>query len=133
MSDEDKEKINVAINESNGYTTENDVLNIMRSALEGKRKTDEETLVENIPTDLVPTWEKLDEKVKSSVVTQSRLYPNLTASKEKIESFWNSRDLESYLKLNDDKKIINENKIYIDNAKLSQDEIDRFINVFKKI
>ena len=44
-----------------------------------------------------------------------------------------NHDKSKELKLNDDKKIINENKIYIDNAKLSQDEIDRFINVFKKI
>jgi len=133
LSPEDKEKINVAINESNGYSSEREVILIMREALEGKKKTDEEVLVENIPTDLLPVWEKLDTKVQNSIIAQSRIYGNLITSKEKIESFWNSRELEAYSNLKQDKQLITENKFYIDNNKLSEDEVNKFLNVFKKI
>ena len=130
LSLEDKEKVNVAMNEST-YTSEQDVLNTIREALSTPSKTEEEVLIDAIPDDLIDVWNGLNDTVKQSVLSQAKFYPNLTNSQPKMESFWNSRDLEQY---SDDpnKVLLNENKMVVD-SKLSDNQIDRFIDAFKNL
>jgi len=131
LSMDDKEKVNVAINEST-YTSEQDVLKIIRESLSASSKTEEETLVDAIPDDLVSVWNGLNDVVKQSVLSQAKFYPNLVGSQPKMESFWNSRDLEQY---SDDplKAQLNEGNHLISESKLSENQIDRFIGAFKNL
>ena len=129
LSLEDKEKTTVAINESN-YTSEKDVLNIIRETLTPK-KSDEEILIDSIPTDLVDVWNGLNDTVKKSVLAQAKFYPNLVGSELKMESFWNSRDLNKYAESG--KKVLNENKKYVDDIKLSESQVDRYLSIFKNL
>jgi len=128
---DDKEKVNVAMNEST-YTSEEDVLRNIREALSTPSKTEEETLVDAIPDELVSVWNGLNDEVKQSVLSQAKFYPNLAGSQPKMESFWNSRDLEQY-SANPKKVLLNENKNIIDDSKLSENQIDRFITAFKNV
>jgi len=128
---EDKEKVNVAINEST-YTSEEDVLRIIREALSTPSKTEEETLIDAIPDELLDVWNGLNDAVKQSVLSQARFYPNLVGSQPKMESFWNSRELEQY-SANPKKVLLNENKKVVNDSKLSDNQIDRFISAFKNL
>ena len=129
LSYEDKERINVAMNEST-YTSEKDVLNIIRETLNNSKKTEEEVLIESIPVELVDTWNGLNDTIKKSVLSQAKFYPNLTNSQAKMESFWNSRGLEKY-SINENKTLLNENKNYINDVKLSDNQVDKYIDIFK--
>jgi len=124
LTDEDKEKVKVAINESE-YYNESDVLKIMNKSL-STEKTFEEKLIENMPDDLRPVYESLEDKYKTSLISQARLYPTLDTP-NKIEAFWKSREMERYTKVKENKKVLNESKL-IDNSKLSQNQVDSFLN-----
>jgi hypothetical protein len=129
LSTEDKEKVKVAMNESK-YSSEADVLRIIREALTESKKSFAEVLVEKIPSDLKPVWEKLDAKLQNSIIAQSKLY-NLN-SDAKFESFWNSRGIERLVSVNE-KKVMNENVKFVDNDKLTEDAVNRYISVFKNL
>lgn len=131
LSVEDKEKVNLVINESK-YTSEKDVLNIIREALSKPSKTEEEVLIDAIPSELIDTWNGLNDTVKKSVLSQAKFYPNLIKSLSKMESFWHSRELEQYSS-NPKKVLLNENKNTINDSKLSETQIDRFINTFRNL
>ena len=131
LSTEDKEKVIVTMNESN-YTTEAEVLNIIREAVSTPSKSDEQILVESIPNDLVEVWNGLNDTVKKNVLAQAKFYPNLTKSDAKMESFWNTRNFEMY-SINESKTVISEKKNFIDDSKLPQKQIDAYINKFKNL
>ena len=130
LSPEDKEKTIVAINEST-YASEKDVLNIIRETLENS-KTEEEVLIDSIPEDLIDTWNGLNDTVKQSVLAQSKFYPYLSKSEAKLESFWYSRDLDKY-STEPKKVLINENKNYIDDIKLDEIQVNRYLDLFKNL
>jgi hypothetical protein len=129
LSYEDKEKINVAMNESN-YTSEKEVLEIIRESLSAvKTKTDEDVLIEAIPNDLVEAWNGLNDNTKKSILNSSKFYPNLIKSQAKMESFWNSRGLD---KVTESKKtLINEHKTYSNDTKLTDDTVNKYLGIFK--
>ena len=129
LSAEDKEKTVVALNESN-YITEKDVLNIIRESLATK-KSEEEILIDSIPEDLIDVWNNLNDTVKKSVLAQSKFYPNLVGSELKMESFWNSRELQKYT--NTGKMVLNENQKYINDLKLTENQVDRYLSIFKNL
>ena len=127
-----KEKIIVAMNESN-YTNERDVLNVIRETLDNtSKKTEEEILIGAIPDDLVDFWNKLNDTDKTSIIAQAKFYPNLVGSEPKMESFWNSRGLDKLVG-NTKVTLLNENKTYVNDIKLSTNQIDRYINIFKNL
>jgi hypothetical protein len=132
LSFEDKEKVKSALNEST-YTTETEVLTLIREALSIKKKTNDEILISNIPQHLSKIWEGLNSTVKESILNQSKLYPGLTTSASKMDSFWNSRDLESYTMINESKKLLNESKTFVDNSKLTESQLESYLKVFKKL
>jgi len=132
LSNEDKTKVKLALNENIGkYTSEMQVITIMNEALSPKRKSFDELLLDAMPSDLKPIWEKLDTNVQSQMLSTSRLFPALD-SVQKFESFWYSRNLERLTKEKPSKQLITENRI-VDGSKLSESQLDRFKNVFDKL
>ena len=127
LSAEDKEKVTFAINESS-YYNESDVIRIMNESLTVKKSFEEE-LVDNIPSDLRRVYESLEDKYKTSLVAQAKMYPNLNTP-AKMESFWRSRELEKYTKVKENKKVLNESRM-IDNTKLSESEVNSIIGKIK--
>ena len=131
LTPEDREKVTYAINESAPVFSEADVLVIMQNSLTIEHRTFEDELLENIPSDLKTVWEQLNESHKKSVLSQAKLYPNLNTP-AKIESFWNTRGLERYLSLNENKKVLNESRV-VDGSRLSDEQIEKFIAKIKNL
>ena len=130
LSLEDRERTTVALNESS-YTSEKEVLNIIRESLSAGSKSEEEILIDAIPTDLKDVWDNLNDTVKKSVLASAKFYPNLVGSELKMESFWSSRDLHKYAETK--KQLLNENKNYVDDIKLSENQVDRYLSIFKNL
>jgi uncharacterized protein YoxC len=131
LSQDDQERIKVAINESDGYFCQADVLKIMHKALEAETETLEEKLVKNMPEDVKPIWEQLDAKSKNGVFAQARIH-NLNTS-DLIEHFWRTRP-----QLKDNTNMLTEGKKtvdtdIIDNTELSDDVINMFKNKFDNL
>jgi hypothetical protein len=132
LPNEDKTKVKIALKESEGkYYSEAQVISIMNEALSPKRKSFNDLLLEAMPSELKPVWEKLDTKVQQGILTQSRLFPSLD-SVQKFESFWQSRELERYTNEKPSKQLITENRI-IDDSKLTEAQLDRFKSVFDRL
>lgn len=131
LQEDDQEKIKVAINESDGYFSQSDVLKVMYKALEVESETIEEKLVKNMPDDVRPIWENLDAKSKNRVFAQSRIH-NLNTS-DLMEHFWRTRP-----QLKDNSNMITEGKKtistdIIDNSLLGDDVINMFKNKFENL
>jgi uncharacterized protein YoxC len=131
LSQDDQERIKVAINESDGYFCQADVLKIMHKALEAETETLEERLVKNMPEDVKPIWEQLDAKSKNGVFAQARIHNLNTA--DLMEHFWRTRP-----QLKDNTNMLTEGKKtvdtdIIDNTELSDDVINMFKNKFENL
>jgi hypothetical protein len=132
LSEDDKQKIKVAINESNGYTCESDVLTIMENALTQQESiSKEELLISNIPSDLKPVWESLNSTVKQSILNGSQFYSNLT--EDKMESFWRTRGLDRYKKVSPNKKLLSENFNKYDNYKLNESQLESYLSRLQRL
>jgi hypothetical protein len=129
LNNDDKEKVKMSLNESN-YYSENQVLKIMSDALSVK-KTFEDVLVENIPSDLQPIYENLSNDEKKNILLTAKLYPNLDTP-AKIEAFWNSRKLENYSLIKESKQVLTKNQL-VDNSTLSDTQLDRFYQRLKNL
>jgi len=126
LSQTDKEKVIVAMNESNNYTSENEVLTIMAKALTSAERSFNDRLIDNIPNDLRPIWESLRPEVQGSIISSAQFYTNLT--EDKMESFWNSRNLYEYAKKNSGKiTLLTEKNNGFDNTKLSDNQLDAYL------
>jgi len=131
LSVEDKEKVVFSINESKDQIySENQLLDAIKEALTVK-KSFEDTLIECMPSSLKPLWSKLDEKYKNSILSSAKLYPHLNTESQ-MEKFWESRNIESYSQINESKQILSNNNV-VDNTKLSDDQIDKFISKIKNL
>lgn len=132
LSNEDKTKAKLALNENAGqYTSEAQVIAIINEALSPKRKSLDELLLDAMPSDLKPIWEKLDTNVQAQMLSTSRLFPSLDTV-QKFESFWYSRNLERLTNEKPSKQLITENRI-VDDSKLTESQLDRFTSVFAKL
>lgn len=132
LSNEDKTKVKMALNEQIGnYTSEAQVLAIMNEALSPKKKTFNEMLLDAMPSELKPIWEKLDINVQQHILSTSRLFPSLDTV-QKFESFWLSRDLERYTNEKPSKQLITENRL-VDGSKLTESQLENFKKVFDKL
>ena len=132
LPEEDKIKVKIALKDNEGkYTSEAQVLSIMNEALSPKRKSFNDLLIDAMPSELKPIWEKLDTTVKSNILATSRLFPALD-SVQKFESFWYSRDLERYTNEKPSKQLITENRL-VDGSKLTESQLDNFKKVFDKL
>jgi hypothetical protein len=132
LSNEDKTKVKLALKESEGtYTSEAQVVAIINETLSPKRKSFNDLLLDAMPSELKPIWEKIDNKVQNDILLTSRLFPALDTV-QKFESFWFSRNLERYTNEKPSKTLITENRI-VDGSKLTEAQIDRFKQVFDKL
>lgn len=126
LSQGDKEKVILAMNESKNYTTENEVLTIMNKALTIQERSFNEKLIDNVPSELRPIWESLKPEVQNSILSSAQFYTNLT--EDKMESFWNSRNLHEYAKNNMGKvTLLKESNNKFDNTKLSDSQLDAYL------
>jgi hypothetical protein len=129
---DDQTKVKIALKESEGkYTSEAQVLSLMNEALSPKRKSFNDLLLDAMPSELKPIWEKLNSTIKNNILTTSRLFPALDTV-QKFESFWYSRELERYTNDKPSKQLITENRI-VDGSKLTESQLDRFKTVFDKL
>ena len=132
LSNEDKTKVKLALKEKEGkYTSEAQVLSIMNESLSPKRRSFNELLLDAMPSELTPIWEKLDTNVKQQILTTSRLFPALDTV-QKFESFWYSRDLERYTNEKPAKQLITETRL-VDGSKLTESQLDYFKRSFDKL
>ncbi len=114
------------MNESKGYTSEPEVLKIMAKALTSAERSFNEKLIDNIPNDLRPIWESLNPEVQGSIISSAQFYTSLT--EDKMESFWNSRNLHEYAKKNMGKvTLLKESNNSFDNTRLSDSQLDAYL------
>jgi hypothetical protein len=126
LSNEEQETIKVAINESTGYYSRHDVMSIMKQVLEKNKPSAEEDLINNIPTEILPLWEKVDNKTKKSILAQAKIYD--LSTKDLVENFWMTRKFES---VKENKVLLESNNPFEKLSKLSDDEVTYFTDKFK--
>ncbi len=126
FSNEEQETIKVAVNESTGYYSRHDVLSIMKQVLDKSKPSAEQSLIDGMPTDIQPLWEKVDAKMKKSIIAQAKFYD--TSSTTLVEHFWTTRNFDF---VNETKVLLESNNPFEKMNKLSDDEIDYFTNKFK--
>jgi hypothetical protein len=131
LTPSDKEKVNFAMNENKGkYTNAGEVLSIIQKSISKPITNLNEMLVENIPSELKPLWESLNPKIQEGILSGAQFYTNLDEGK--VESFWVTRDLESYASKTNTKKVLNENVNTYDNYKLSDEQLDAYKNILNR-
>jgi hypothetical protein len=128
LTQNEQEKATVAINESVGYYSRQDVLAIVKQAIETEKPSTDQVLVNAIPADIKPLWESLDAKSKKSILAQSRYYD--LSSNELLEHFWSTRKFPQPM-LNEGKNLIEEDTNSFLNERLSDEQIEYFANKFK--
>ena len=129
FSDDEQETIKVAINESTGYYSRHDVLSLVKQVLEKNKPTAEELLIEGMPAEIKPIWEKVDSKMKQSIISQSKFYD--ISTNQLVEHFWTTRNFD-FVKT-ENKILLESNNPFENQHKLSNDEIEFFTNRFKRI
>lgn len=127
LTNEEKEKVVLTINESNGYFCKADVLKLMHSAL-NLNESLEEKLVKGLPTDLTAVFESLSNDLKKSIISQASFYDLNTA--DKVEHFWRTRKMQTE-SLNENKKTV-ANFPYIETNTMSDDEIAKWNRSFER-
>jgi hypothetical protein len=128
LTQDEQEKAIVAVKESVGYYSRQDVLTIVKQAIETEKPSNDEVLVNAIPSDIKPVWESLDTKSKKSILAQSRYYD--LSSNELLEHFWSTRKFPQP-KLNESKNLIEQDSTNFLNERLSDEQIEYFTNKFK--
>lgn len=130
LSNDQQEEIKIAINESTGYYSRHDVTAIMKQVLEADKMTDGELLIQSMPEEIKQVWENLDDKYKSSVLAQSKLYD--ISSEQLCEHFWNTRKLEKYV-LNEGKTLIASENPFDRMNQLSDEQVKSMTDKFKNL
>lgn len=130
LSNDLQEQIKVAVNESTGYYSRQDVIAIMKQVLEADKITDEELLIQSMPQKIKKVWENLDGKYKKSILSQSKLYD--ISTKQLCENFWLTRKLEQ-LNLNEGKTLIASENPFDRINTLTEEEVKAITNRFKSI
>ena len=130
LSNEDQECIKVAIKESTGYYSRKDVLSLINQVLEKKKPSEEDFLVECMPSDIKPLWEQLDVKMKKTFLSQATLY-DIKNNKTIAEHFWSTRNFD-FLKSKN--RVLLESNNPLDRySKLQDDDIEMFTKKFKNL
>jgi hypothetical protein len=127
LTNEEQEQVKLYINEKS-YFTGAEVLKFIQEALSTKNETLEERLTRLMPENIKPIWSELNESAKKSILSQGRLYPDLT-TESKIEHFWNTRQLKTK---ETTKKLVSHTGL-IQEDKLSDEEVSAILERFKNI
>ena len=81
-----------------------------------------------MPDSIKPTWEKLEEKRKVSVLSQAKLHPELK-TEEQVEHFWLTRNIKAKAPT---KQLVSESRLIQDDS-LSEDAIEGIMERFKNL
>ena len=124
----EQEQVKLYINERS-YFTGQEVLKLIQEALSEKNESLEEKLIRLMPENVKPQWSQLSESSKKSIMSQARLYPDLT-NESKIENFWMTRSL--LKKQAPTKKLVSHNTL-IQEDRLSDGEMKSILERFKTL
>jgi hypothetical protein len=127
LTNEEQEQVKLYINEKS-YFTGAEVLKLIQEAISVKNESLEERLTRLMPENIKPIWSELNESAKKSVLSQARLYTDLT-TESKVEHFWNTRQLKTK---ETTKKLVSHNAL-IQEDKLSDEEVSAILERFKNI
>ena len=128
LTRDEQEQVKLYINERS-YFTGSEVLTMIQEALSAKNESLEDKLIRLMPDNIKPQWSELSDSSKRSILSQARLYPDLT-NESKIENFWLTRSL--LKKQPSTKKLVSHNTL-IQEDKLSNDEIKSILERFKTL
>lgn len=126
LTNEQQEAVKVALNESVGYYSRKDVINVVRKVVETNEPSKEDRILAGIPEDIQPLWESLDNTMKKSILSQAGFYE--FKSDDHIEHFWRTRKINK--PLTESKNFITEGNVY-KTENMSESDIDAFTNRFK--
>ena len=124
----EQEQVKLYINERS-YFTGQEVLKLIQESLSEKNETLEEKLMRLMPENVKPQWSELSDSSKKSIMSQARLYPDLT-NESKIENFWMTRSL--LKKQAPTKKLVSHNTL-IQEDKLSDNDMKSILERFKQL
>ena len=125
---EEQEQVKLYINEKS-YFSQAEVLKLIQESLSTKNESLEERLIRLMPENIKPIWSQLNESSKKSVMSQARLYPDLT-TESNIEHFWNTRSLKK--KESGTKKLVSVDPI-IQEDRLAESEVKSILERFKSL
>jgi hypothetical protein len=125
---EEQEQVKLYMNEKS-YFSQGEVLKLIQEALSTKNESLEERLIRLMPENIKPIWSQLNESSKKSVMSQARLYPDLT-TESNIEHFWNTRTLKK--KESGTKKLVSVDPI-IQEDRLNDNEMKSILERFKSL
>ena len=125
---EEQEQVKLYMNEKS-YFSQGEVLKLIQEALSTKNESLEERLIRLMPENIKPIWSQLNESSKKSVMSQARLYPDLT-TESNIEHFWNTRSLKK--KESGTKKLVSVDPI-IQEDRLNDTEMKSILERFKSL
>jgi hypothetical protein len=125
---EEQEQVKLYMNEKS-YFSQGEVLKLIQEALSSKNESLEERLIRLMPENIKPIWSQLNESSKKSVMSQARLYPDLT-TESNIEHFWNTRTLKK--KESGTKKLVSVDPI-IQEDRLNDTEMKSILERFKSL
>jgi hypothetical protein len=125
---EEQEQVKLYMNEKS-YFSQGEVLNYIQESLSTKNESLEERLIRLMPENIKPIWSQLNESSKKSVMSQARLYPDLT-TESNIEHFWMTRTLKK--KESGTKKLVSVDPI-IQEDRLAESEVKSILERFKSL
>lgn len=125
---EEQEQVKLYINEKS-YFTGSDVLRLMQEALSVKNESLEERLIRLMPESIKPIWSQVNENGKKSILSQGRLYPDLS-TEGKIEHFWLTRNLKKNESVT--KKLVSHDNL-IQEDRLSEKDVNSILERFKNL
>ena len=128
LTKKEQEKVKLYLNEKS-YFSSAEVLKLIQESLSSKGESLEQKLIRLMPENVKPLWSKLNESSKRSILSQARLYPELT-NESKIEHFWLTRQLKKNESVT--KKLVDSNPI-IQEEKLSKNEMNLILERFKNL
>lgn len=124
LSDTDREDVISALNETK-YFSAGDIITTMRKVLSTKEVSPEEKIIQNMPKNIQPIWEKLDSKQQNTILAQSKFY--VLDTEDKVDHFWKTRkySLDSLT----EKTLIDKTDVKV-NETLTDDQIKNFMGRF---
>ena len=128
LTNEEQEQVKLYINERS-YFTSSDVLKMIGEALSVKNESLEERLIRLMPENIKPIWSQMNESSKKSILSQARLYPELT-NESKVEHFWLTRGFKKNESVS--KKLV-AHEALIQEDKLAEGEMKAILERFKNL
>ena len=125
---EEQDQVKLYINEKS-YFTGTEVLNLIQEAISVQNEPLEERLIRLMPENIKPIWSQLNESSKKSILSQARLYPDLT-TESNIEHFWMTRSLKK--KESGTKKLLSNDPL-IQEDKLADNDVKAIMERFKNL